>query len=256
MGRRRRWYPDGVPHSADAAGRAVAVLIAALTRVRGAKPMHPEGALFDAVLDRTGPPRPWGVGWIDERSVDRVLVRLSRGAGLPAGWPDLLGLAIRVPAAGPGARPVDLLLSSTGRGRWSRMVPVLRRDAATVYSSIMSYGSPLGPVQFAALPERSGVPSEPTGLAGGVARQGLRFTLAAGLEHGEWEPIGRLRLLAPAAPLDPEVHVDAVLDPPPGLTADGPMARFRRPAYAAARRARNAPLHAPPAPPRPSGPAS
>jgi hypothetical protein len=216
-----------------------AVLLAALTRVRGSKPMHPRGALFDAVLDRTGPPRPWGVAWVDERSVDRVLARFSRGAGLPGRWPDLLGLAIRFPAPDGGA-PVDLLLSSTGRGPWSRLVPLPRRDVATVYCSIMSYGSPLGPVRLAALPEGAGVPSEPAELARHVRARGLGITLAAALEDGAWEPIGRLRVLAAAEPLDPEVHVDAVLHPPPGLSAAGPMARFRRPAYAAARRARGA----------------
>jgi hypothetical protein len=228
-----------VPDLPDAAGRAVAVLVAALTRARGSKPMHPRGALFQAVLDRTGPARPWGVGWIDGRSVDRVVVRISRGAGLHGRWPDLLGLAIRLPAP-PGGEPVDLLLTSAGRGPWSRLVPLPRRDAATAYCSIMSYGSPLGAVRFAALPDGPGVPSEPVELARHVTRRGLGFTLAAALEHGAWEPIGRLRLLAAARPLDPDVHVDAVLHPPPGLTAGGPMARFRRPAYAAARRARGA----------------
>jgi hypothetical protein len=42
---------------------------------------------------------------------------------------------------------------------------------------------------------------------------------------------------APARPVDPPVHFDAVVHPPPGLVADGPLAHFRRPAYAAARRA-------------------
>jgi hypothetical protein len=199
--------------------------------------MHPRGVVFDAVLDRTGPPRPWGVGWIDARCTDRVLVRLSKGAGLPAGWPDLLGLALRLPARDDAA-PVDLLLSSTGRGRLSRRLPLLRRDAATAYCSIMSYRSPVGPVLLAALPERSDVPADPGPLAAEAPRRGLRFTLAAALGAGAWEPIGRLRLTAPAEPPDPEVHFDAVLHPPPGLTADGPIARFRRPAYAAARRAR------------------
>jgi hypothetical protein len=225
---------------AHAAGRAVAVPFAALTWLRRGKPIHPRGALFDAVLERTGPPRPVGVDWVDERSEDRVVVRLSRGAGLPAGWPDLLGMAIRFPAAGPSGRPVDLLLSTAGRTRWTRRVPALRRDAASAYSSLMSYGSAVGPVLFAALPKRSGVPSEPPGLAGEVDRSGLRFTLALGRERGPWEPFGQLRLLGSADPVDPELHVDAVLHPPPGLIADGPMARFRRPAYAVARRARGA----------------
>jgi hypothetical protein len=227
-----------VPDLADLAGRAVAVPIAALTRLRGDKPMHPRGATFDAVLERTGPPRPWGISWLDERRTDPVVVRLSRGAGLPEPWPDLLGLAVRVPAAGPGSRPVDLLLSSTGRGRWTRLVPLLRRDAATPYGSIMSYRTALGPVRLAALPDGSGVPSDPAPLASEVVRRGVRFTLVAALEGGAWEPFARLRTGVPAQPLDPEVHLDAVLNAPPGLRADGPMARFRRPAYARARRVR------------------
>jgi hypothetical protein len=229
-----------VPDLADLAGRAVAVPLAGLTRLRGDKPMHPRGVLFTGVLHRTGPPRPWGVAWLDELRTDRVLVRLSRGAGLPEPWPDLLGLAVRLPGGGPDGGPVDLLLSSAGRGRWTRLVPVLRRDAATPYSSIMSYRSAVGPVRLAALPEGSGVASDPAPLAAAVGRRGLRFTLAAALEGGPWEPFARLTVAAPVQPLDPEVHVDAVLHAPPGLRADGPMARFRRPAYAAARSVRAA----------------
>jgi hypothetical protein len=41
------------------------------------------------------------------------------------------------------------------------------------------------------------------------------------------------------APLDPDVRFDAVAHPPPGLVPDGPMARFRAPAYARARAARS-----------------
>ncbi|WP_448616110.1 phosphodiesterase [Modestobacter sp. URMC 112] len=225
---------------ADLAGRAVAVPIAGLTRLRGDKPMHPRGALFAAVLERTGPPVPWGVGWLDERTDSPASVRFSRGVGLPEPWPDLLGLAVRLPAAGPGGRPVDLLFSSTGRGRWSRWVPVLRRDAGCAYGSLMGYRTAVGTVRLAALPEGPAEASDPAPLAAAVSRRGLVLTLAASLEGGAWEPFARLRVGDPARPLDPEVHVDAVLHAPPGLRADGPMARFRRPAYAAARRVRAA----------------
>ncbi len=214
---------------AGAAGRVVAVPIAALTRLRGSKPMHPRGVVFDAVLERSGPPRPWGLDWLDRRGTDRVLVRLSRGAGLPPRWPDLLGLAVRLPAGGPDGAPVDLLLSSTGRGRWTRLLPVPRRDPATTYCSIMSYRSALGPLQLAALPDRR---------PGTTGAGGLRFTLAAARERGDWEPFARLELLEPVPPGGPELTVDAVLHPPPGMSTGTPMARFRRPAYAAARRAR------------------
>jgi hypothetical protein len=215
---------------AAAAGRLVAVPVAALTRVRGAKPMHPRGTLFGAVLERTGTAR--GIPWLDDPGRDDVLVRISRGAGLPPALPDLLGFALRV----PGERPVDLLLSSTGRGRWSRRVPVLRRDAATTYGSIMAYRSAHGPVWLAADPTGGPLPTARDRLA--AAAPGRVVTLSAAVGRGPWEPFGTVTLGEPSTPPDPDLPFDAVQHAPPGLDADGPLARFRRPAYAAARAAR------------------
>jgi hypothetical protein len=216
-------------HLVDAAGRAVAVPLAALARIRRAKPMHPRGVVFPAVLARHGLGA--GIPWLDESGTDDVLVRLSRGAGLPPRWPDLLGLALRL----EGERPVDVLLSSTGSGRWSRLVPVPRRDAATTYGSIMAYRSPAGPVWLSALPQGGELPSDRGRLAATGA--GRVITLSAAVGRGPWQSFGTLTLRAPAATVDPPLHFDAVLNTPPGLVADGPMARFRRPAYAAARQA-------------------
>jgi hypothetical protein len=215
---------------ADAAGRLVAGPVAALTRARGAKPMHPRGTLFTAVLERTGLAA--GIPWLDATGRDDVLVRISRGAGLPPALPDLLGLAVRV----PGERPVDLLLSSTGRGRWTRRVPVLRRDAATTYGSIMGYRSARGTVLLAADPAGGPLPTAGDRLA--AAAPGRVVTLSASVGRGPWQPFGTVRLGEASTPPDRELPFDAVQHPPPGLVADGPMARFRRPAYAAARAAR------------------
>ena len=217
----------------DVAGRVVALPLALLGRVRGAKPMHPRGVVFDAVLERHGLPRPAGAAWLDGTGTDDVLVRLSRGAGLPAAWPDLLGFALRV----PGEHPVDLLLSSTGRGRLSRLVPVLRHDAASTYGSIMAYRGPHGPVWLAADPPAGGLPTDAARLA--TAGVGAVFALSAAVGRGPWQRFATVTLRAPRQPMDPEVAFDAVLNAPPGLVADGPMARFRRPAYAAARAARH-----------------
>ncbi len=217
---------------AGAAGRLVAIPVAAVARLRHGKPMHPRGAVFDGVLRRDGSVPAWGVPWLDEPSTDRVVVRLSRGAGLPDALPDLLGLAVRL------AGPVDLLLSSTGKGPLTRWVPVLRRDAAVPYTSLMGYRTTAGTVRLAALPSAPHAPSDPAGLADAVRRRGLQFTVAASRGRGPWRPFGRLELTAPQQPLDPDVRFDAVQHTPPGLTADGPMARFRAPAYARARAAR------------------
>jgi hypothetical protein len=223
-----------MPDLVDAAGRAVAVLLAALARLRHAKPMHPQGVVFSALLDR----RALGIGidWLDETGTDEVVVRLSRGAGLPDRFPDLLGFALRL----PGERPVDVLLSSAGQGRWARWLPVLRRDAATPYGSLMSYGSTAGRVRLVAVPQGGPLPSDRDGLT--AAGPGRVFTLAAAVGGGPSQPFGTVTLGAATEPPDPPLHFDAVLNAPPGLRADGPLARFRRPAYAAARRAQGADL--------------
>jgi hypothetical protein len=225
-----------VPDLASTAGRAVALAFGALTRVTGDKPLHPHGVLFDAVLERTGPDRPVGVGWVDRPGRDDVLVRLSRGVGLPGWLPDLLGFALRVPGAldeEAGAPPVDLLLSSAGRGPVTRQVPALHRHATGTYGSLMSYRTTFGPLALAAFPQGSGVPATREALVADGA--GTRFTLAAARGRGEWRPFGTVELRAPAEPPDPDLHFDAMRYPPPGLVASGAMARFRRPSYAAAR---------------------
>jgi hypothetical protein len=225
------------------AGRAVAVPLGALSRRRHGKPMHPRGAVLNAVLERTGGPAGWGVPWLACSGAQAALVRLSRGAGLPAPLPDLLGLAVRLPGAAGTEGPVDLLMSSSGRGRLTRWVPVPRRDAAAVYSSIMGYRSAAGPVFLVALPDPGAgrVTAEPGPVAEAARAGRLAFTLAAALGVGEWQPFARLRLLAPVPEVDPDVRFDAVRNPPPGLVPDGPMARFRAPAYAAAQQGRDAP---------------
>ncbi|MGY1752888.1 phosphodiesterase [Blastococcus sp. SYSU D01042] len=218
------------------AGRLVAVPLAALARWRGGKPMHPAGTVCRGVLERHGGDRPWGVPFLDTTAREDVVVRLSRGAGLPASLPDLLGLAVRLDAG--GGAPVDLLLSTTGRGRLTRLMPVLRRDAAAPYSSIMAYRSDAGAVRIAALPTTRDVPSDPGPQAAEVRHRPLRFVLAAARGLGPWQPFGRLVFGEPVPSADPDLRFDAVRHPPSGLVADGPMARFRAPAYAAAQEAR------------------
>jgi hypothetical protein len=217
-----------VPPVAGGLGRLLGRPLAALARWRSGKPMHPRGVVRDAVLERTGSSPPWGVPWLDHPGRDRALVRLSRGAGLPPPWPDVLGLAVRVP--GPDGERVELLLSTTGRGRLSRVLPVPRRHPAATYGSIMGYRTDAGTLRLAAMGERT---------ASGNG-EGLVFVLAAARGTGPWRPFARLTLGGPVDPPDPDVRFDAVLHPPPGLVADGPLAHVRAPAYARARAGRDA----------------
>jgi hypothetical protein len=203
--------------------------------------MHPRGAVFDAVLERHGPTEaggvPWGVPWLDAAGTDAAVVRMSRGVGLPAQVPDLLGLAVRLL---PSGAPVDLLLTTTGSGPLTRFLLWPRMDAAAVYTSIMGYRSDAGTIRMAAFPQRHHVPSDPQPLARAVDGGSLRFVLAAARGFGPWQPFARLTLTESEQPLDPDVQFDAVLHAPPGLVADGPMARFRAPGYAGARDGRRA----------------
>ena len=212
---------------AAGAGRLVGVLLGTLARLRHGKPMHPRGVVHEGVLERTGSTPPWGVAWLDEPGRSDVVIRLSRGAGVPPPLPDLLGLAVRTVDV-DGVR-TDLLFSTTGRGRLSRFLPVPRRDAAAVYGSIMGYRSDAGTLRLAAVGERSA----------GEGREGLVFVLAAARGLRPWRPFGRLVVGARTDPPDPDVRYDAARNPPPGLVPDGPMARFRAPAYAMARAGRD-----------------
>src|SRR4051794_511668 len=161
--------------------------------------MHPRGAVFRGVLQRGTGPAPIGVPWLDEPVRSEVLVRISRGFGLPAPLPDLLGLAVRIPDG-----PVDLLLSTTPTGPLVRLLPLPRRNAGTAYTSIMGYRSDAGTLRLAALGQARGVPSDPEPLAGAVARDGLAFVLAPAPGQGAWDAFGRLEVTPP--PGTPDSH--------------------------------------------------
>jgi len=208
------------------AGAALAAASAGLTRLRGAKPVHPRGSVVAATVHRTGAARPWGAAWLDELGQDAALVRLSRSVGLPGPLPDVLGLALRT--RGPGGSH-DVLLASTGTGALTRFLLAPRRDPARCgYTSVLPYRSPRGPVLLAAVP------------AGPWPGTSARFRLLAAPVRGPWEPFGELHLHGPLDGPDAAMDLDPVLGVPPGLAVPAALAAVRAPAYAAARRARGA----------------
>lgn len=112
---------------------------AVASRLRRARAFHPRGVTVLATwrpAERSGPLA--GSALVDR---DRAaLLRLSHGAGLPPGMPDILGWAIKVlDVHGPG-RDQDLLLASTGRGRLGRHLLRPGRDLATAtLSTVLPY---------------------------------------------------------------------------------------------------------------------
>lgn len=123
---------------ATPAAGAMGVLAAVLRR----RALHPVGVACsgtwtaaDDTLPFVQAPEPWP-----------VVVRLSKGAGLPGPVPDVLGLAIRIVSARGADQHADLLLSSTaGSGRLGQHLlrPTWAFDRAR-YSSLAGYETPIG----------------------------------------------------------------------------------------------------------------
>jgi hypothetical protein len=134
------------------AGMALAVVFDAMTRLRHGKPIHPRGIVARAVVKRTGSTYGrWGVPWLDEQGTDVGIVRFSRAAGLPAPVPDILGLALRLEAAGTQH---DLLLATTGmRPGWRHVLCPRRHALRAPYGSLLPYDAAEHKVLIAAVPE-------------------------------------------------------------------------------------------------------
>lgn len=252
----------------NAALRLVRAAGAALARVRGARALHPAGLVLDAtleVLPEAG--RPWGVAFLDRAGRYDVTVRWSRAAGLPSPLPDALGLALRVAdGAGPG-RPFDLLLTSSGTGRVTRHLPLLRTDAVGgAYATLTSYRFPDRDRVIAAIPAGGrgrGLPVSLPDLARALAgRPPVVFRLCAAAPHEPWRPFGLLTVTgaspAGTGPLTATGTSPAGAGPGEGSAGTGPLAfdpygacppdlapgprlrRWREAAYAGSRRARGA----------------
>ena len=83
----------------------------ALSAVRGKRIFHPDGVAYEAELHVHGEGPATGAPLFDVPGRHRSLVRASRGAGLPEGLPDTLGLGIRVCDAHGHGRHQDLLIN-------------------------------------------------------------------------------------------------------------------------------------------------
>ena len=149
---------------------AFAATLGAATALRGARVFHPHGRTHDAVVTVTGG-HGTGARLLDEPGRHQGVVRLSRGAGLPAPLPDVEGLALRLPGEGVGGAPLDLLINSAWR-----------------YAFVPSV---IAPTWLAILPHRTG--------SGRLVLLGARpvdggFTLLVADPLGRWRQWGRLSL--------------------------------------------------------------
>ena len=187
-----------------------------------AKPLHPRGTVVRGTLRRSGGEPATGAAWLDEPGEDAVLVRHSRAVGLPPPFPDIFGLAVRVPT--DAGRHGDLLLASTGLGRLTRYVlTAARAPRHRPMTTLLPYRTPAGPV-----------------LLAGVLHSETRIELAWATGSGTWHVFAELVLEAEtvAETSDLLESFDPVRNALPGLETYDWVRRLREPAYATARRSR------------------
>ncbi len=218
-----------------AAGLAFAAGFKALKALRPVRPIHPVGVALTGTIARQPGTQKSGIAWADTAGNDAVSARFSRSIGTPPGWPDILGLALRI-STDPG--PADVLLASTGLSRPGRFVLTAHRHASnSKLTSFMPYQGSAGPVLLAAFPERTGqwLPAGPEAFRRALG--GATWTL--GLYHarpaGPWLRFGSLALtLDPTTP-DLPTRFDPLEHTLPGAGTYGWTRRLRKPSYEAAR---------------------
>ncbi|QCU76942.1 hypothetical protein E7744_00880 [Citricoccus sp. SGAir0253] len=180
---------------------------------------------------------PGGTGspLLDAAGERPLVARLSRAASWPVHLPDVIGVALRIPAAGPDGGPADLLFASTGTGRLTRYVLRFHLSATagplTTMFPLLGAG---GHLVFRLDPEGPG-----------------RYRFSCSRNSGPWRGLGRVVLDVPAperpphrargaeaaaGPDDAGLRFRPVAQPPAGLTVPVWLRAARAPAYGLARR--------------------
>jgi hypothetical protein len=185
-----------------AAGAPAAVAFGALALARRARALHPVGVAFEAVLVLDGPGAA-AVPELGEPGSRRAgLVRFSRGGGLPEGWPDVHGIAIRLNARGTSRRDQDLLLSSSARSVVGRRLLVPARSFDDVWtSSLTSFDAGGRRVVWGAYVPAGARSATVEALRGDTARPPA-VSLMVATRAGAWACVGTLHpgdVLSPAA---------------------------------------------------------
>lgn len=230
------WPEPNVPASID---RLTERLFAHLARWRDARPFHPRGVCFEGTVRATGSPA--FPAFVSDRP-RRVLVRLSKAAGLPSYVPDVLGLAIRVEHAYGQERHQDLLLVTSGRWPGARhlLMPARGYDRRG-YSSLLAYrhGNRLVLVGARYAGPRRARPLRLTDL--GDSADGLRFVLLLAGLAGSWTPVAGVML---GRRLSDEASMRLRFDPwnaAPSFRPVGPLNHLRAAAYRASRHSATSP---------------
>ncbi|MEH1167501.1 phosphodiesterase [Micromonospora sp. CPCC 205539] len=239
--------PTANPPASRTAGRAATAVVraaAALTRLRRGRLVHPAGRSFTGEVQIWGTPGPpTGVALLDSPGRYPATVRLSKGVPTPGGWPDVLGLAVRVHTDTDTGRPFDLLVSSSGAAPGLRHLPLPRRRFSGTYSTIMCYRTRHRRLWLAALadPDAVDLGRSLAAVAAATRTDAPRLVLAVASAVGPWRPFGEVSLGAQlSARDDAALAFDPLGNLPPDLRVAGVLAWLRDQTYRGSRRARGA----------------
>ena len=204
------------------AALGTAALVVAL--LRRDKPLHPVGHHGTGQLVVTDPAPQLGIPVLAAEDSRPCEVRWSRAMGLPQGWPDIEGMALRLPGAAGDGGAADVLFASTGSHAWSRYLLTLRGPGRfgrlTTLLPVLAAGRA---VTFMLVPDGGTVDDlPPTVYAVHVARG-----------TGRWAPVGRIDVAWSGRDtterFDPITHQLAGIEQYPLVCA------IREPAYLSAR---------------------
>jgi hypothetical protein len=205
-------------------GALLAAAAAATGLLRRDKALHPVGHRGTGRLTVTDPAPALGIDAFARAGTTPCRTRWSRSMGLPQGWPDIEGLALRLDAAGPDGDDADLLFASTGTRAWNRYLLTLR-----------------GPGHFGRLttllPVRAGGRAVTFRLSPqSDPHDGLppaTYALDLALGTGDWQPVGRIDVTWVEA--DTGDRFDPITHPLAGIEQYAFVEGLREPAYVAAR---------------------
>lgn len=159
------------------AGRVVDEVVRAASAVRGERIIHAKGQAHEAQLTLLAGAADLDVPLVRGPRERSVVARFSRGAGFPQMFPDVLGLAVRIPDADANGGVQDIMLSTGAGGALTRRLPLLRRDYLTAtYTSLIAYDVGGRSLVVGALPAGGG------------------FTLSTAAGTGAWTPFAQLDL--------------------------------------------------------------
>jgi hypothetical protein len=211
--------------SSDVAGRALAVVFAAIKVVRRPRPIHPRGELFEGQVEWVaGNGTVSGISWIDtapSEGQQRVTARVSRSVGLSHPLPDVIGLAFRFETPQGDA---DLALASSWLGLPGRFLLRLSRSANGTFSSLMPYRGDFGPVEASARTTAS--------------RNGRwDIELFHATSTSKWRKFAVVHLNAQALPDRADMRFDPIENALPGAETYPWTRRLRQRSYVVARKA-------------------